>query len=103
MSKRMYIVVNSKLTKSQRIPQASHAVAEYMHHQSDGQLTDWVENHRTMVCLHTDEDNMSQLVQSGLKNEIFIDEDLDNMFTAVAFEPMTKEEGNKYFSSLSLA
>lgn len=30
MSKRMYIVVDSKLTKSQRIPQACHAVAEFM-------------------------------------------------------------------------
>lgn len=27
---RMYIVVNSALTKSQRIPQASHAMAEFM-------------------------------------------------------------------------
>ena len=30
MSKRMYILVNSQLTKSQRIPQAAHAVAEFM-------------------------------------------------------------------------
>jgi len=28
--KRLYVVVNNKLTKSQRIPQASHAVAEFM-------------------------------------------------------------------------
>jgi hypothetical protein len=26
----MYIFVNEKLTKSQRIPQASHAMAEFM-------------------------------------------------------------------------
>lgn len=31
MDKVMYIVVNSSLSKSQRIPQASHAVAEFMH------------------------------------------------------------------------
>jgi len=27
----LYIIVNEKLTKSQRIPQAAHAVAEFMH------------------------------------------------------------------------
>lgn len=30
MDKAMYIVVNDRLSKSQRIPQASHAVAEFM-------------------------------------------------------------------------
>jgi len=30
METAMYIVVNSKLSRSQRIPQASHAVAEFM-------------------------------------------------------------------------
>lgn len=30
MNKRMYIIVNSALSKSQRIPQAAHAVAEFM-------------------------------------------------------------------------
>jgi len=30
MNTRMYIIVNSKLSKSQRIPQSCHAVAEFM-------------------------------------------------------------------------
>ena len=30
MNKRMYIIVNDRLTQSQRIPQSSHAVAEFM-------------------------------------------------------------------------
>jgi hypothetical protein len=30
MDKRLYILVNKELTQSQRIPQASHAVAEFM-------------------------------------------------------------------------
>jgi len=30
MDKAMYILLNSKLTKSQRIPQAAHAAAEFM-------------------------------------------------------------------------
>jgi len=28
--KRMYVLVNRQLSKSQRIPQAAHAVAEFM-------------------------------------------------------------------------
>jgi len=27
----LYVLVNAKLSKSQRIPQAAHAVAEFMH------------------------------------------------------------------------
>jgi len=30
MDTAMYIVVNARLSRSQRIPQASHAVAEFM-------------------------------------------------------------------------
>jgi hypothetical protein len=29
--KALYIIINDKLSKSQRIPQASHATAEFMH------------------------------------------------------------------------
>jgi len=31
MSTALYVIVNEKLTKSQRIPQAAHAVAVFMH------------------------------------------------------------------------
>ena len=30
MNKRMYILVNDRLSKSQKIPQGCHAVAEFM-------------------------------------------------------------------------
>ena len=30
MDKALYIIVNKKLTKSQRIPQAAHAATEFM-------------------------------------------------------------------------
>jgi len=31
MSTALYIIVDERLSKSQRIPQASHATAEFMH------------------------------------------------------------------------
>lgn len=97
----MYILVNSKLTKSQRIPQASHAVAEYVFDYRDG-LEDWLRNHRTMVVLQCNEEHM-KILSRQLKSKGFVDEDLDDMLTAVAFEPMTREEGSHYFNCMRLA
>ena len=97
----MYILVNDKLTKSQRIPQASHAVAEYVFAYRD-ELEDWIKNHRTMVVLHCRESEM-EMLSKELKSKSFRDDDLDNMLTAVAFEPMGQCEGNHYFKNMRLA
>ena len=101
MDKRMYVLVNDKLTKSQRIPQASHAVAEYVFEYHD-ELADWIKNHRTIVVLHCSEDEM-EMLSLEVKSKIFRDDDLDGMLTAVAFEPMSQSEGNYYFSKMRLA
>ena len=99
----MYILVNEQLTKSQRIPQASHAVAEYVFENcEDVDLVDWIKNDRTMVVLQCNDERM-KILSWGLRSTCFFDEDLDNMLTAVAFQPMTKEQGNKYFSKMRLA
>lgn len=97
----MYILVNDKLTKSQRIPQASHAVAEYVFDYNK-ELEDWVRNHRTMVVLQCSEERM-EILSRELKSRVFVDEDLDDMLTAVAFEPMTRDEGSHYFNHMRLA
>ena len=109
MSKRMYILLNDRLTKSQRIPQGCHAVAEFMAEYGQGPgVQDWIKNHRTMVCLQTDLETMKEIVddiQETKKYCTFVDDDYpeDFGYTAVAFEPMTREQGNKYFSKLRLA
>ena len=109
MSKRMYIIVNRKLSKSQRIPQSCHAVAEFMkeHGQMDSVL-DWIENDKTMVCLQTDIIGINELIEIygakyGYKYATFRDSDLDDMMTALVFEPMEREVGNEYMGSLRLA
>ncbi len=110
MSKAMYVLVNKKLTKSQRIPQASHAVAEFMHfHGNDQSAIDWVQNDKTMVCLAADEETMESIMDKVFYDEKayrpWTDEDLKHKmwFASVAFEPMSREDGVKYFSELSLA
>ena len=102
MSKRMYIVVNEKLTKSQRIPQASHAVAEYVFNHKDDNLADWINNDRTMVVLQSSEGNLAQL-SSKYRSQSFRDSDLQDMLTAVAFEPMTSKQGEADFRHMRLA
>jgi hypothetical protein len=104
----MYILVNKSLTKSQRIPQSSHAVAEFMHtHGSDKKVKTWVEDHRTMVVLESDFSNMDDILNTvekdGYKARSFREPDLNDVVTAIAFEPMTRQEGGKYFSRLKLA
>jgi peptidyl-tRNA hydrolase len=105
----LYILVNDKLTKSQRIPQASHAVAEFMHHhKNDQSVSDWVENHRTMVCLKSTEDFIGNTMETMLRHKIpyssWHDEDLvDCEWASIAIGPMTQEVGNKYFKELKLA
>ena len=96
----MYILVNEELTKSQRIPQACHAVAEYMHeYGSEQEVIDWVRDHRTMIVLKCPE-NVLKCVLNDYKSKAFIDEDLGEFITAVAIHPMCN--GNE-FSNLKLA
>jgi len=108
MESRMYIIVNKSLTKSQRIPQSSHAVAEFMNtHGSETNVKTWVEDHKTMVVLTADFNNMDNVLsvvkKAGYKAKSFVEPDLDDIVTAIAFEPMTRKEGSKYFSNLKLA
>jgi hypothetical protein len=48
---------------------------------------------------------VDKAIENGLKPTFFYDEYYpdDFGFTAVAFYPMTKEEGSKYFKGLKLA
>jgi hypothetical protein len=52
MDKALYIICREDLTKSQRIPQAAHALAELAGDQGhEPEYQDWLRNHRTIICL----------------------------------------------------
>ena len=60
------------------------------------------------MCLQASEDDMyavmDKLWESGERRyKPFMDEDLGDFFTAVAFRPMTETEGRKWFGSFRLA
>jgi len=63
-----------------------------------------------MVCLQADEDTINRLTNEFCNDgesqyQTFVDDDYPANFgwTAVAFKPMTREEGSKYFDGLRLA
>ena len=107
MNKKMYVLVRSELSKSQRIPQACHAVAEFMgEFGQDPEVQDWLENDRTMICLHCDEETMGNIMDVAWKEKLpykaFIDDDFSEDFgwAAVAFHPSFS---TKWFEFLRLA
>jgi hypothetical protein len=64
---------------------------------------DWQQNHRTIVCLRASEYEMTRMQGLGKRTASFVDEDLDDMLTAVAFEPMARSEGRTLFGGMRLA
>ena len=110
MRTRLYVLVNEKLTKSQRIPQACHAVAEFVaEYGQDQDVVDWIKNYKTMVCLQTTEEEIHRIAElwdkENGKYKFFVDSDYPESFgwTAIAFYPITREKGDEYFSYLKLA
>ena len=56
-----------------------------------------------MVCLKATPEEMEKLMKLPIKKADFVDEDLDNMRTAIAFGPLGREDGERLFGHLKLA
>lgn len=55
-----------------------------------------------MVCLKSDAEFIEELMSLDVRKSDFVDEDLDDMRTAVAFV-LDRETGDRMFGHLSLA
>jgi hypothetical protein len=67
-------------------------------------MKDWVKIHKTMICLQTNEEDLARILEQHKSNcRSFRDSDLENMLTAIAFRPMSEEDGRKLFQSYRLA
>lgn len=105
------MLVEERLTKSQRIPQASHAVAEFInYHRDNPTVQDWIENHRTMVCLKAPFNEMEDFLDLyGEHLNIPVmpwhDDDLpeDIWPHSAVYGPMTKADGDEFMGHLKLA
>lgn len=56
-----------------------------------------------MVCLKATADALEELSKLPVRQSEFVDEDLDDMRTAIAVGPLTRDEGYELFGKLSLA
>jgi hypothetical protein len=104
---RMYVLVNSQLPTLHAGIQAGHALAEVVHyHQGLPILKEWVENHKTLILLSATLEQMSEMKDyfksKDRKFSSFSEPDLDNLETAVAFEPMNAQEGKVLFGKFKL-
>ena len=104
---RMYVLVNSQLPTLHAGIQAGHSVAEFVHYQQSLPiLKDWVENHKTLILLSATLDQISEMksyfISKGRRFASFREPDLDDLETAVAFEPMTAQEGTVLFGKFKL-
>lgn len=108
--KKMYVLVNKKeLTLPQCAVQAGHAIAEFMAlHGQEENVRDWClnEEHRTMIILGASEKQIRQMMKKyealGLKHRAFYEPDLDDLLTAVAFEPVWSDDGKELFGKFQL-
>lgn len=108
--KKMYVLVNkSKLTLQQSAVQACHSVAEYMGLYGDDENTnDWCFNkdHRTMILCEANETQMVKMMKMfdmlNKKYRTFREPDLNDLLTAVAFEPIWASEGEQLFKKFKL-
>ena len=107
---RVYVLTKSELTPPQRGVQGAHALAElvYEYGQSD-EIRQWVKEDKTLVFLQANEQKANDIVEKALSNGVkasfFFDDYYPEDFgwTAVAFYPITKENGKNFFKGLRLA
>lgn len=104
---RMYVLVRRDILPLQHcVPQASHAVAEYVHYNRDHITKQWVESDKTIVILQVTEkqlnDKLQDLDSRGFIYEEFCEPDMSNVVTAVAIQPMSKRQGIFEFSDIPL-
>jgi hypothetical protein len=104
---RLYILANSELPPIHAGIQSLHSSCELVWYFRDNPLIkEWIENHKTVVLLSASitqmEDMKEYFRREGKIYKEFLEPDLDNLLTSIAFEPMTAEEGKTIFGRFEL-
>ncbi len=104
---RCYVLANIDLPPIHAGIQALHASCELVwNHQKLPIVKEWVENHKTVVLLGAtleELNNMKNIFDlMGKCYSEFKEPDLDNLLTAVAFEPMPAKDGKTIFGKFKL-
>jgi hypothetical protein len=105
---KMYVLINrDNLSLVQCGVQAAHAVAEFMEAYGDKpRVKDWVNNHKTMIFLEGSQKDIQVMKEVlawyGYVHKSFYEPDLNDLETAVVFEPLLASEGKEIFRHLKL-
>ena len=104
---RCYILANHVLPPIHAGIQAGHSLAEMVHFgQHLSIVKKWVEEDKTLVLLSATVDQMAEMKaffeKTGRHFSSFKEPDLNNLETAVAFEPMDAVEGKIIFGKFKL-
>jgi hypothetical protein len=109
-SLRLYVLVDDSILPrgGAKSAQVTHAVVELMkrHYPQNERVKTWAETDLTLIILAAGREEMeshrTRFVDEGLAAEGFVEPDLGNILTCVAFEPLTATEG-AVFAHLQLA
>jgi peptidyl-tRNA hydrolase len=109
-SLRLYVLVDDSLLPrgGAKSAQVTHAVVELMkrHYPQNVRVKTWAETDLTLVILAAGREEMerhrARFNEDGYIAEGFVEPDLGNVLTCVAFEPLTALEG-MIFGHLKLA
>jgi hypothetical protein len=87
--------------------QGAHALAELVGQKDEiPSVADWLKNHKTLIFLAATEEDIKNAKAIALHQNIkwadFIEPDMGDMLTAVAFEPCDKMLGKHMFGHLKL-
>jgi hypothetical protein len=87
--------------------QGAHSVAELVGRKDEiPAVADWLKNHKTLIFLAATEEQIKDAKYIALHHKVqwadFIEPDMGNMLTAVAFEPCDKLLGKHLFGHLKL-
>lgn len=102
----VYVIVDEDLPSGLKATQALHAAVEMTHYHEGAE--DWVTKHKTVVILEASFDYMAllecKIAIEGYDTYPFVDTDLRDKFTAVAFPPLRRDgKENRFFMDLPLA
>jgi len=105
---RMYVLVNREVLPLVHAGvQGAHATHTFVWEHRDHPATKkWCEEDKTLLFLNGNKGDMQTLMaycdKSGIKYSKFIEPDMNDELTAVAFQPMTKTEGAVLFGKYKL-
>lgn len=104
---RMYVLVRRDVLPLVHCGvQAGHAVAEFVHYHQNDNTKKWVEEDKTLICLEATDGQIEKMkkyfADRSMNYQPFHEPDMSNLQTAVAFQPISTEDGAIIFKDFKL-